>query len=68
MPGQHLSDAQQMVFARRFGELVEGLEAAEISNVLPLFQDLNRSIEIENSWRLLYSRAFTQRPDVSMGA
>jgi len=34
-PGQHLSDAEQQRFARRFGELVPGLEAAEISNVLP---------------------------------
>jgi len=34
-PRQDLSDAEQIAFARRFGELVEGLEAAEISNVLP---------------------------------
>jgi len=34
-PDQHLSDVEQMTFARRFGELVEGLEAAELSNVLP---------------------------------
>ena len=34
-PGQHLSDAEQTAFARRFGDLVEGLEAIEISNVLP---------------------------------
>ena len=34
-PGQHLSDNEQRVFASRFGELVEGLEAVEISNVLP---------------------------------
>ena len=34
-PGQHLSDQEQITFARRFGELVEGLEAAEISNVKP---------------------------------
>lgn len=34
-PGQHLSDAEQVVFARRFGDLVEGLEAVELSNVLP---------------------------------
>ena len=34
-PGQHLTDDEQMAFARRFGDLVEGLEAAEISNVLP---------------------------------
>ena len=33
-PGQHLSDAEQMDFARRFGDLVDGLEAVEISNVL----------------------------------
>jgi alpha-ketoglutarate-dependent taurine dioxygenase len=33
-PGQHLTDAQQVAFARRFGDLVEGLEAAELSNVL----------------------------------
>ena len=34
-PQQSLSEAEQIAFARRFGELVEGLEAAEISNVLP---------------------------------
>ena len=34
-PGQHLDNVQQIAFARRFGELVEGLEAAELSNVLP---------------------------------
>ena len=34
-PGQNLSDAEQAAFARRFGELVEGLEAVEISNVKP---------------------------------
>ena len=34
-PGQHLSTSEQIAFARRFGELVEGLEAAELSNVLP---------------------------------
>jgi alpha-ketoglutarate-dependent taurine dioxygenase len=34
-PGQHLDDEEQVAFARRFGDLVEGLEAAEISNVLP---------------------------------
>lgn len=34
-PGQHLSDEQQRQFAGRFGSLVEGLEALEISNVLP---------------------------------
>jgi alpha-ketoglutarate-dependent taurine dioxygenase len=33
-PGQHLSDAEQLDFARRFGDLVVGLEAIEISNVL----------------------------------
>jgi len=32
-PEQHLTDAEQVAFARRFGELVEGLEAAELSNV-----------------------------------
>jgi len=32
-PEQHLSDAEQVAFARRFGDLVEGLEAAELSNV-----------------------------------
>jgi len=35
VPGQNLTDNEQIRFARRFGELVEGLEAAEISNVLP---------------------------------
>jgi alpha-ketoglutarate-dependent taurine dioxygenase len=34
-PSQHLADADQVAFARRFGELVEGLEAVELSNVLP---------------------------------
>ena len=34
-PGQFLTDAEQESFARRFGDLVEGLEAVEISNVLP---------------------------------
>lgn len=34
-PGQFLTDDEQVVFARRFGQLVEGLEAAEISNILP---------------------------------
>lgn len=34
-PNQHLNNDEQVAFARRFGELVEGLEAAEISNVLP---------------------------------
>ena len=35
VPGQHLSDEEQIGFASRFGKLVEGLEAAEISNVKP---------------------------------
>ena len=35
IPAQHLSDPEQQVFAQRFGELVKGLEAIEISNVLP---------------------------------
>ncbi len=34
-PGQHLSNAEQRTFALRFGDLVRGLEAAEISNVHP---------------------------------
>lgn len=34
-PAQHLTPAEQVTFARRFGELVEGLEAAELSNVKP---------------------------------
>ena len=34
-PGQYLSDDEQVSFAMRFGDLVEGLEAVEISNVLP---------------------------------
>ncbi len=34
-PEQNLSDAEQEAFARRFGDLVEGLEAVELSNVLP---------------------------------
>lgn len=34
-PGQHLTTREQVAFARRFGDLVEGLEAAELSNVLP---------------------------------
>jgi alpha-ketoglutarate-dependent taurine dioxygenase len=34
-PGQHLSNLEQVALARRFGDLVEGLEAAELSNVLP---------------------------------
>ncbi|MEM1435342.1 MAG: TauD/TfdA family dioxygenase [Pseudomonadota bacterium] len=32
-PQQHLAKEEQIAFARRFGDLVEGLEAAEISNV-----------------------------------
>lgn len=35
IPAQHLSDPEQKAFAERFGKLVEGLEAIEISNVLP---------------------------------
>lgn len=35
LPAQHLSDAEQRSFAKRFGDLVTGLEAIEISNVLP---------------------------------
>lgn len=35
IPTQHLSDTEQQAFAQRFGELVKGLEAIEISNVLP---------------------------------
>ena len=34
-PNQCLTNDEQEAFARRFGELVEGLEAVEISNVLP---------------------------------
>jgi alpha-ketoglutarate-dependent taurine dioxygenase len=34
-PRQHLGVSEQISFARRFGDLTEGLEAAEISNVLP---------------------------------
>ena len=34
-PQQHLDDNAQIAFAKRFGTLVEGLEAAEISNVKP---------------------------------
>lgn len=34
-PSQHLTDQQQIQFASRFGDLIEGLEAIEISNVLP---------------------------------
>ena len=32
-PGQHFSDAEQVAFAKRFGPLVEGIEAAELSNI-----------------------------------
>ena len=35
IPEQHLSDHDQKTFALRFGELIEGLEAVEISNVMP---------------------------------
>lgn len=35
IPAQHLSDIDQRTFALRFGELIEGLEAVEVSNVLP---------------------------------
>lgn len=34
-PAQQLGNEDQIAFARRFGELVAGLEAAELSNVLP---------------------------------
>jgi alpha-ketoglutarate-dependent taurine dioxygenase len=34
-PDQHLTTAEQVAFAKRFGELVEGLEAAALSNVRP---------------------------------
>lgn len=34
-PEQHLSGAEQVAFAKRFGDLVEGLEAAPLSNVKP---------------------------------
>jgi alpha-ketoglutarate-dependent taurine dioxygenase len=34
-PQQHLDKTSQIAFAMRFGALVEGLEAAEISNVKP---------------------------------
>ena len=34
-PGQHLSHEEQSTFAARFGELIPGLEAVELSNVLP---------------------------------
>ncbi len=32
-PGQYLTDAQQVLFAQKFGPLGEGVEAAELSNV-----------------------------------
>jgi len=35
IPDQHLSDDDQRLFAERFGELVAGLEAIEISNLKP---------------------------------
>ena len=35
IPAQHLSDLEQKNFALRFGELIKGLEAVELSNVLP---------------------------------
>jgi len=35
IPGQGLSDGEQEAFARRFGDLIEGLEAVEITNVRP---------------------------------
>ncbi|EAW32391.1 Taurine catabolism dioxygenase TauD/TfdA [marine gamma proteobacterium HTCC2143] len=34
-PGQYLSDAEQQTFAARFGDLIKGVEAVELSNVLP---------------------------------
>jgi alpha-ketoglutarate-dependent taurine dioxygenase len=34
-PEQHPDNEEQIAFARRFGTLVDGLEAAELSNVLP---------------------------------
>jgi len=34
-PGQHLSDDEQLAFARRFGQLEPGLTMAPISNVTP---------------------------------
>ena len=34
-PAQHLADREQVAFARCFGELVPGLELAELSNVKP---------------------------------
>jgi alpha-ketoglutarate-dependent taurine dioxygenase len=34
-PGQHLTDDEQLAFARRFGALEPGLELASISNVSP---------------------------------
>lgn len=35
IPAQHLSDLEQRAFALRFGDLIEGLEAVELSNLLP---------------------------------
>ncbi|MCE7998849.1 MAG: TauD/TfdA family dioxygenase [Rhodobiaceae bacterium] len=35
IPGQHLSKSEQRSFALKFGDLVPGLEAVEISNVYP---------------------------------
>lgn len=35
IPAQHLSDLEQKNFALRFGKLIKGLEAVELSNVLP---------------------------------
>ena len=34
-PAQHLDDEQQVAFARRFGDLVPGLELAELSYIRP---------------------------------
>lgn len=34
-PAQHLSNEQQIKFALRFGKLIEGIEAAELSNIKP---------------------------------
>lgn len=35
IPAQHLSNADQAAFASRFGSLIAGLEAVELSNLLP---------------------------------
>ncbi|MFK8020475.1 MAG: TauD/TfdA dioxygenase family protein [Pseudomonadales bacterium] len=35
IPAQHLSNLDQETFALRFGTLIEGLEAVELSNLLP---------------------------------